>query len=311
MAYWWVSQQSLYASQRQGYYLWAPKTNDAGQSFYHWRNMKRVRPGDVIFSYANRTFPAVSIARTEAYSADCPPQPDLPDWHGEGHRIDVSYRDFSPPVPLEGVLALISPMLPARQAPLYPDQTDYPGYLFELPGRVGRLLLDYLAIPMGQKGDEAITAIVPASVRDAGQRQALAASRLGLGPWRREVAKIWNDCCAVTRCRLIEILRTRHIKPWCDSTHEERLDPHNGLLLSPLYDAAFAAGLITFQESGQLIVSKSVDSHQWDLLAMRRTSWLTAIHDEHQPYLAYHREQVFLGVDIADSGVISKPFAIS
>ena len=67
MAYWWVSQEALYASQRQGYYLWAPKTNDAGQSFYHWRNMKRVRPGDVIFSYANRTFPSVSIARTEAF----------------------------------------------------------------------------------------------------------------------------------------------------------------------------------------------------------------------------------------------------
>jgi hypothetical protein len=310
MAYWWVSQQILYASQRQGHYLWAPKTNDSGQSFYHWRNMKRVQPGDVIFSYANRTFPAVSIARTEAYNADCPPQPTLPDWQGEGRRIDVSYRDFAPPVPLDGVLALLAPLLPAKQAPLYADRTDYPGYIFELPGRAGRLLLDYLASPMGQKGDEAITAIVPASVREAGQRQALAASRLGLGPWRQAVADIWKSRCAVTRCEQIELLRTRHIKPWCDSTHEERLDPYNGLLLSPLYDAAFSAGLITFQEGGRLVLSTAVNTYQWDLLAMRRTTWLTAIHDEHQPYLEYHREQVFLGHDISDSGIVTGPFAI-
>ena len=51
MAYWWVSQNETWKEERQGGYMWAPKQTNNGVTFFHWTNMTRVRPGDLIFSY--------------------------------------------------------------------------------------------------------------------------------------------------------------------------------------------------------------------------------------------------------------------
>ncbi len=45
---------------------------------------------------------------------------------------------------------------------------------------------------------------------------------------------------------------------WKDSTKEERLDPENGILLSPNYDALFDNHVITFSDDGTIVVSKSL-----------------------------------------------------
>lgn len=58
MAYWWVSQNRTYKLERAGGYLWAPKSGANGVAFFHWENMKYVRPGDLIFSYANQSIGA-------------------------------------------------------------------------------------------------------------------------------------------------------------------------------------------------------------------------------------------------------------
>lgn len=312
MAYWWVSQEEMYKDQRLGHYLWAPIQNEARQSYFHWRNMAEVQPGDVIFSYVDGTFPAVSIARSEPYASPRPKGLEFPEGTAQGRKIDVNYRDISPPPALDPVRELLAPHLPNRQAPLYPDGSDYPGYLFALTGRAGRLLLDYLGSPVGQTGDESISAVVLTSGADMPTRRALAASRMGLGDFRKAVFEIWDRKCAITRSSQPELLRARHIKPWRDCNNEERLDPFNGLLLSPLYDNAFSAGLISFDFSGKLILSSAVSNFQWDLLGLRRTAWLEHLKEEHQPYLAYHRQHVFLGRGSEDSGIDKMaPFAIS
>lgn len=49
------------------------------------------------------------------------------------------------------------------------------------------------------------------------------------------------------------LLRASHIIPWKDcASDRERLDVHNGLLLSALWDAAFDRGLVTFGDDGFL-----------------------------------------------------------
>jgi hypothetical protein len=44
--------------------------------------------------------------------------------------------------------------------------------------------------------------------------------------------------------------RASHIIPWSDCNDERRLDVHNGLLLSALWDAAFDQGLVSFADDG-------------------------------------------------------------
>jgi hypothetical protein len=68
-------------------------------------------------------------------------------------------------------------------------------------------------------------------------RSVIAQARVGQGRFRRDLMVLWEGRCAVTGCDVPEALRASHCKPWRDSTHAERLDPTNGLLLSASLDA--------------------------------------------------------------------------
>ncbi|MBH1674515.1 HNH endonuclease [Stenotrophomonas maltophilia] len=45
--------------------------------------------------------------------------------------------------------------------------------------------------------------------------------------------------CRLTGIEDLRILRASHIKPWAHSTHSERVDGENGLLLAPHADMLF------------------------------------------------------------------------
>lgn len=125
------------------------------------------------------------------------------------------------------------------------------------------------------------------------EREALSKARLGQGKFRRELLSLW-DGCAVTGVRVPEILRASHIKPWRHSGNRERLDPYNGLLLLPQYDALFDRGLVSFEEDGGLIVSKAMSSQDLDLLGISKRGELRFVEDRHRPYMAYHREKILV-----------------
>jgi HNH endonuclease len=54
------------------------------------------------------------------------------------------------------------------------------------------------------------------------------------------------------------LLRASHIVPWADCDDEQRLNVHNGLLLSALWDAAFDKGLVSFAEDGTVLASQTL-----------------------------------------------------
>jgi len=49
-------------------------------------------------------------------------------------------------------------------------------------------------------------------------------------------------------------------QPWRESTDEKRLDPTKGLPLVASLDALFDAGLISFEDSGRMLVHGGQDS---------------------------------------------------
>lgn len=106
-------------------------------------------------------------------------------------------------------------------------------------------------------------------------KKALVNARVGQGKFRADVLKLWNGRCAVSGCYTADVLRASHIKPWRDSTNEERLDPRNGLALAATWDALFDAGLITFDEAGSALISPRCphpngESSTWSANASRR-----------------------------------------
>ncbi len=76
------------------------------------------------------------------------------------------------------------------------------------------------------------------------ERNGLITSRVGQGAYRLKVLEKWEYKCAVLNIPTSPILIASHIKPWRFSNDEERLDPNNGILLSPNIDALFDINII-------------------------------------------------------------------
>jgi len=83
--------------------------------------------------------------------------------------------------------------------------------------------------------------------------------RRGQEFFREAVLNNYNNKCAVTGLPIRELLIASHILPW-RKFETERLNVRNGLCLSRLHDAAFDAGLITFDSNLRLKMSKQLKS---------------------------------------------------
>ncbi|PWG80646.1 HNH endonuclease [Pararcticibacter amylolyticus] len=125
------------------------------------------------------------------------------------------------------------------------------------------------------------------------EKRNLVLSRIGQGKFRMSLFDLW-DGCAVTGIKIPEILRASHIKPWKSSTNYERLDPFNGLLLSPTIDLLFDHGFVSFKDDGAILLSKRIKEQSALLNITEGGTSLTKIYESNIPYLDYHRRQVFL-----------------
>jgi len=123
------------------------------------------------------------------------------------------------------------------------------------------------------------------------ERNGLVTSRVGQGYYRQQVLEKWNYTCAVTNCNISKVLIASHIVPWKDSTEEERLDPENGILLSPNYDSLFDKHLITFSDKGTIIFSKTLNTEEIMKLGVN-TNAKIEVNIEMLPFLKRHRLQL-------------------
>lgn len=123
------------------------------------------------------------------------------------------------------------------------------------------------------------------------EMERLVVQRVGQNIFRDRLLKYWSSACPLTGISDPALLRASHIKPWalCDSDFE-RLDVHNGLLLSALWDAAFDAGLVSFGDDGVPLFSPMLTA-----AARARLTWTTPMRltPQHRKQLAWHRSTLF------------------
>lgn len=117
-------------------------------------------------------------------------------------------------------------------------------------------------------------------------------SRKGQGKFRRDVIDLWKEC-SVTGCQQIPVLKASHIKPWRDASNEERLDPFNGLLLTPNLDTLFDGGFITFDKKGEIAVSSSVETETLQSFGIDTKYKLKFLDKKTEKHLKYHRKYIF------------------
>ena len=123
------------------------------------------------------------------------------------------------------------------------------------------------------------------------EAERLVVQRVGQGIFRDRLITYWQSSCPLTGITDNALLRASHIKPWKDcKSDEDRMDVHNGLLLSALWDAAFDRGLVTFDDGGcpqySIRLSKA---------ATAELRWQSPIRltDKHRARLEWHRSEVF------------------
>lgn len=117
-------------------------------------------------------------------------------------------------------------------------------------------------------------------------------SRIGQDQFRAALIEYWQ-CCSVTGCKQVELLKASHIKPWRYASNQERLNVFNGLLLLPNLDTCFDLGLISFDNEGKILISSQLRKSTLLQLGINENMKLTKVEKHHQEFLKYHRENVF------------------
>jgi hypothetical protein len=123
------------------------------------------------------------------------------------------------------------------------------------------------------------------------ETERLVVQRLGQNIFRDRLIDYWQGQCPLTGITDRALLRASHIIPWKDCESDaERLDVHNGLLLSALWDAAFDRGLVTFDNSGRPEFSPTLSE-----AARSELRWENPIslNDQHRVRLLEHRSITF------------------
>lgn len=122
----------------------------------------------------------------------------------------------------------------------------------------------------------------------------LVIQRIGQAQFRKALLDYWDGSCCVTGIKDTNLLRASHIKPWAScNSDSERLDVHNGLLLSALWDAAFDKGLVTFDEDMRAQFSSNLSDAAQTALESTAALTLKNITPKHADYLNWHRNYLF------------------
>lgn len=126
------------------------------------------------------------------------------------------------------------------------------------------------------------------------ESERLVVQRVGQSIFRDRLFDYWQGQCPLTGITDRPLLRASHIKPWKDCKDDgQRLDVHNGILLSALWDATFDKGLITFSNIGELVFSEKLSSAAHEALIGSLKNGSIAFTNEHQMQLEWHRNFLF------------------
>jgi hypothetical protein len=122
------------------------------------------------------------------------------------------------------------------------------------------------------------------------ERSGLVTSRVGQGAYRKRIIHRWEYQCAVTGFNKLDILIASHIVPWSKATDAERLDVHNGILLSPTFDALFDKHLISFDHQGKILLSNLIESASYEKIGVTGKEKIQKLSKFNFEYLDKHRE---------------------
>lgn len=104
-----------------------------------------------------------------------------------------------------------------------------------------------------------------------------------------------NNRCFITKISEAKLLIASHIKPFATCNDNEKYDPNNGLILSPLYDKLFDLGFLSFTDDQKVHISDWLSIDDRNKLGIKENQKFPdmKITDKRAEYLDYHRKYIF------------------
>lgn len=313
MAFWWVNHKQTRNHEIRGGYLWSPIRNANGARNQSYDNMALVRPGDIVFSYADGFIGAIGQIIESATTSPKPTEfGTVGDyWANEGWLVDVQFSAAPRPVRPKDHIDAIRRHLPTIYSPIQANGNGNQGiYLAAIPDDLGNLLITLLrmeadpifAAPLPEipVSDESLLSdlflIKSITSIPETQRLQLAKARIGQGLFRKRVMLL-DPRCRVTGVTDPRLLIASHIKPWNTSTNQERISGYNGIMLSPHIDALFDSHLISFEDDGGMLVHPTLPDDVLNRWSLRRDIRVEKFQPEQAKYLEHHRH-LYAGLDV-------------
>jgi putative restriction endonuclease len=320
MRYWWVNHKQTFRHEFEGGYIWCPKRKRDGSRNRFYDFLREVTPGDIVLSYASGVR-GVGFAISHRYT--CPRPAEFGHigeaWDVVGQRVDVAFRRVPRVVHPKEHLDVLRPLIVAeRFSPLRETGDGLQHvYLTSISQRLAEVVLGLAGADVQQFAahqlDDADRPLVERELvgqqewEDIEQRRivdgdianttrkALISARVGQGLFKERVSRI-ERACRITFVDNPTHLIASHIKPWRESTNEERLHEGNGLLLTPTVDHLFDRGFISFQDSGELMLSPVADIASLGRMGVDRSNppRPVSFNTDQKHFLNYHRTEIFL-----------------
>ena len=130
-------------------------------------------------------------------------------------------------------------------------------------------------------------------------RLAVIKQRVNQDVFRTMILNNYSSHCAISGLNIPSLLIASHIIPWADN-ESERLNPENGICLSPLYDKAFDSGYIGISPDYELILSKELTEYKstdfFKCFFAPINHNMILLPEEHKPnpiFLQYHLDHIF------------------
>lgn len=122
------------------------------------------------------------------------------------------------------------------------------------------------------------------------EREALIKVRVNQSAFRKLLMRRYTHCCL---CDVDDesLLVASHIKPWAKSSHEEKVDVNNGLLLCPNHDKLFDRGYISFDNGGHIVISDELSKNCAISMNIKNDMQIELSNDNIK-YMEYHINNV-------------------
>ena len=156
-------------------------------------------------------------------------------------------------------------------------------------------LLPLIKIKNGIKTTTTLIEDIEKGLSDSGlegkEKETIIKARVNQSKFRQQLLDRYKKCCLCSVSNP-DLLIASHIKPWCESESNEKLDIENGFLLCPNHDKLFDSALISFDNDGKILISDKLSEEDRNAFGVNK-NMVIELTEDNKKYLAYHREEKF------------------